>query len=30
MRRWAQANGHTVFDRGRLPTAVRQAANTAH
>ncbi|UZJ26980.1 Lsr2 family protein (plasmid) [Rhodococcus antarcticus] len=29
-RRWVQANGHTASNRRRLPTAVRQAYNTAH
>lgn len=30
VRRWARSNGHTVSDRGRLPTAVRQAYDAAH
>ena len=30
IREWARANGHTVSDRGRLPTAVRQAYRAAH
>lgn len=30
MRRWAQANGYTVSDRGRIPAAVEHAYNEAH
>ncbi|MGV1010231.1 MAG: Lsr2 family DNA-binding protein [Dermatophilaceae bacterium] len=30
IRAWAQANGHTVKDRGPLPSSVRAAYATAH
>lgn len=30
IRAWARAHGHTVSDRGRLPTAARQAYDAAH
>ena len=30
VRAWAQANGHPVKDRGRIPTEVRRAYDEAH
>ena len=30
IRAWAQENGHTVGDRGRIPTEVRDAYTAAH
>lgn len=30
IRRWAQENGHQVSNRGRIPTAIQEAYESAH